>query len=108
MAAESKYREPNGLPTFWLGTVDGRPVTTTRLHVGAGVAGIYGVVTVDDARRRGYGEALTRHVLHVAREHGLRIAVLQASASGRGVYERIGFRSLYEYRLYEWRPSRRA
>jgi GNAT superfamily N-acetyltransferase len=105
LAAETDYREPDGLPTRWVGTVDGTPVTTTRLHTGAGVAGIYAVVTAPDARRRGYGEAITRHVLHVARDAGLRIATLQASSEGRGIYERIGFREWYRYRLHEWRPA---
>ncbi len=103
-AVETGFLEPIGLPTRWLGTVDGRPVTTTRLHAAAGVAGIYTVITAEDARRRGYGDAITRHVLHVARDHGFRIATLQASAIGRGVYERIGFRTLRTYRLHEWQP----
>jgi GNAT superfamily N-acetyltransferase len=105
VAIETEYREPNRLPTRWVGTVDGTPVTTTRLHTAAGVAGIYAVVTAADARRRGYGEAITRHVLHAARDAGLRIATLQASSAGRGVYERIGFRERYRYRLHEWRPA---
>lgn len=105
LATETDYREPNGLPTRWVGTVDGTPVTTTRLHTAAGVAGIYAVVTTVDARRHGYGEAITRHVLHAARDGGLRIATLQASSAGRGVYERIGFREHYRYRLHEWRPA---
>ncbi|HEX2755182.1 MAG TPA: GNAT family N-acetyltransferase [Candidatus Limnocylindrales bacterium] len=101
-AIEMSYREPNGLPTRWIGRVDGRPVTTTRLHTAAGVAGIYAVVTAEGARRRGYGEAITRRVLRVARDGGLRIAVLQASPAGRGVYERIGFREQCRLRLHEW------
>jgi GNAT superfamily N-acetyltransferase len=102
---ETDFREPNGLPTRWLGTVDGRPVTTTRLHTAAGVAGIYTVITAASQRRRGYGGAITRHVLHAARDHGFRIATLQASAIGRGVYEQIGFRERCGYRLHEWRPG---
>jgi len=105
VAVESGYREPNGIPTRWLGTVDGLPVTTTRLHTAAGVAGIYAVVTATDARRRGYGAAITRHVLQVARDGGLRIATLQASSAGLGIYERIGFRVLCRFRLHEWRPG---
>jgi GNAT superfamily N-acetyltransferase len=104
-AEATGHREPNGLPTRWLGSIDGRPVTTTRLHTGAGVAGIYAVVTVDDARRRGYGAAITRHVLLAARNAGFRIAVLQASVAGRGLYERLGFREYARYRLHEWRAS---
>ncbi|HEX2753823.1 MAG TPA: hypothetical protein VHM48_00070, partial [Candidatus Limnocylindrales bacterium] len=51
---------------------------------------------------RGYGEAITRRVLRVARDGGLRIAVLQAFPAGRGVYERIGFREQGRLRLHEW------
>ena len=105
VAEDTGFREPNGTPTRWLGWLGDRPVTTTRLHTAAGVAGIYAVITVGDARRRGYGEAVTRHVLRVARDAGLRIATLQASSAGRGVYERIGFRELCRYRLHEWRPT---
>lgn len=104
LAAATGYREPGGLPTRWIGRVDGRAVATTRLHTAAGVAGIYAVITATDARRRGYGEAITRRVLGQARDAGFRIATLQASPAGRGVYERIGFRELCRYRLHE-RPA---
>ena len=104
IAAEQDHREPNGAPTRWIGRVDGRPVATARLHAGAGVAGIYTVVTVEGARRRGYGAAMTRRAMLAGRDAGLRIATLQASDSGRGVYERIGFRELCRFRLFESRP----
>jgi GNAT superfamily N-acetyltransferase len=105
-AAETAYREPFGVPTRWLGRVDGRPVTTTRLHLGAGVAGVYTVVTVADARGRGYGTAITRRALLAARDAGLRISTLQASDAGRRIYERIGFTSYCEFRLHESHPTR--
>jgi predicted GNAT family acetyltransferase len=104
IAAEEDHREPNGAPTRWIGRADGRPVATARLHAGAGVAGIYTVVTVESARRRGYGAAMTRRAMLAGRDAGLRIATLQASDSGRGIYERIGFRELCRFRLYESRP----
>jgi ribosomal protein S18 acetylase RimI-like enzyme len=104
IAGDEGHREPNGAPTRWIGRVAGRPVATARLHAGAGVAGIYTVVTVQDARRRGYGAAMTRRAMLAGRDAGLRIATLQASDSGRGVYERIGFRELCRFRLFEWRP----
>jgi len=105
VAVETGYREPNGVPTRWLGSVGGRPVATARLHTAVGVAGVYTVVTVVDARRRGYGEAMTRHALLAARDAGLRIATLQSSPAGRGVYERIGFREECRFRLHEHRPT---
>lgn len=105
VAEETAYRERNGTPTRWLGSVNGHPVATARLHTGAGVAGVYTVITTTDARRRGYGAAITRHALLAARDSGLRIATLQASVAGRRIYERIGFRELCRFRLHEWRAS---
>lgn len=103
IAAETRYREPGGLPTRWLGRVDGRPVTTTRLHTAAGVAGVYTVITVADARRRGYGAAITRRALIAARDAGFRLATLQASPAGEGIYARMGFREICRFALFEWR-----
>jgi GNAT superfamily N-acetyltransferase len=108
VATENAFREPHGVATRWLGRVDGRPVTTARVHTGAGVAGIYTVITIDAARRRGYGEAITRTALLAARDAGLAIATLQASDAGRRIYERIGFRELCRFRLHEWHPRRSA
>lgn len=104
VAAENSYREPNGAPTRWLGSVARRPVATARLHTAAGVAGIYTVITVADARRRGYGAAMTRRALLAARDADLRIATLQASEAGLGIYERMGFRTICTFRIHEWRP----
>ena len=104
VAAESGYREPSGLPTRWIGSVAGRPVATARLHTAAGVAGVYTVVTVTDARRRGYGAAMTRRALLAARDTGLRVATLQASDAGRGIYGRMGFRTICTFRIHEWQP----
>jgi hypothetical protein len=39
-----------------------------------------------------------------ARDVGLRIATLQSSPAGRGLYERIGFREACRFRLHEHRP----
>ena len=66
------------------GPVDGRPVTTTRLHTAAGVGRDLRRGDGAAARRRGYGEAITRHVLHAARDAGFRIATLQASPGAAG------------------------
>ncbi len=36
VAAEHHYREPNGVPTRWLGRVESRAVATARIHTAAG------------------------------------------------------------------------
>ncbi|WP_249353488.1 GNAT family N-acetyltransferase [Rhodococcus sp. Q] len=83
--------------TFVVGYVGDRPVSGAEIHVSDGVVGLYGVVTLDDARRRGYGTAVTLHALDRSRQSGLTTAVLQASAEGASVYARIGFTSVGGY-----------
>lgn len=68
-------------------------------------AGIYNVVTLPEARGRGIGAAVTRVALQLARESGARTAALQASAMGLSVYKAMGFRTVCDLVLYDWRPE---
>ena len=82
-----------------VGRVDGMPVATSRLSASGGVAGLYGIVTIPDARGRGYGRAMTLAALDAGRRLGLRIATLQASDLGYPIYRRIGFDEQFRYAL---------
>jgi ribosomal protein S18 acetylase RimI-like enzyme len=77
---------------MYLGRLEGKPVATNMLLNGAGVASVYGVATVPEARGRGIGGAITLKPLLDARAEGYRYAVLFASEMGIHAYERIGFR----------------
>jgi GNAT superfamily N-acetyltransferase len=88
------------IPLRWIGRVDGAVVATARFTVGAGVAGLYAVSTLAAQRGRGYGRALTIAALRAAASAGLRIAVLQSSDLGYGVYRRLGFRELFTYDVW--------
>jgi ribosomal protein S18 acetylase RimI-like enzyme len=78
--------------THLLGRLDGRPVATATVLLAGGIAGIFDVSTVPEARQRGLGTAMTVAALQFGRAHGYEIAFLQPSAMGRHLYERLGFR----------------
>ncbi|MGA8303381.1 MAG: GNAT family N-acetyltransferase [Thermoplasmata archaeon] len=85
---------------FWVGYCQGSPVATSALLTRDGIGGVYFVGTVPEARRRGYGTALTWAAIEAARREGATVCYLQASLMGRGVYERMGFRRVDDY--HDW------
>lgn len=94
--------QPGGAWHHYLARLDGDPVATTTLYLGAGVAGIYFVFTREDRRRLGIGAAITWKALDDARTLGYRIGVLGASPMGAPVYRALGFEEYCRIAIYEW------
>ena len=81
----------------FVGTVDGRIVTTSMGFLTGDVVGVYNVATLPEWRRKGFGEAMTSAAVRWGHERGARVAVLQASEMGFPIYERMGFREVVPY-----------
>jgi GNAT superfamily N-acetyltransferase len=64
--------------------------------------GIYNVATLEHARRRGLGTALTALLAHDAIARGCRTASLQSTPMAEGIYAALGFRDLG--RILEYVP----
>jgi len=86
----------------WVALEGRRPVASSGLMLGGGVAGIYNVATAPRARGRGIGAAMTSVAAARARELGYRIAVLGSSPRAIPLYERLGFRWACTLSQYLW------
>jgi GNAT superfamily N-acetyltransferase len=77
--------------------VDGQPAGVSIAIRTGDVSGVYGVGTRPEFRRRGVGTAVSWAAVTAGREWGCDTVVLQASAAGLPVYERMGFRTVVRY-----------
>lgn len=95
----------DGAWSHFVGYLDDEPVSTTSLMVSGDVAGIYHVGTLESARGRGIGSAVTRAALLHARERGAKEAALQSSDMAVNVYRGLGFADAGTLAMYEWTPE---
>jgi hypothetical protein len=82
---------------LWVGWEEDRPVSASATFVAAGISDVTVVGTVPEARRRGYGAALTWRATLAEPELP---ALLLATDEGRAVYERMGYMSLFRFTVW--------
>lgn len=93
--------EEGGLPfRFYLGYIDGEPVGSGWLLLGAKDAGIYNIGTKRVARKKGVATHMMHRLLSDAKQEGYQRAVLTALPEAKGIYERLGFHSVKNHTVY--------
>lgn len=105
---EAMYRCFDGPDTplrSYVAFLGDEPVATSTLFLADGVAGVYDVATARAVRGRGIGSQITRAPLLEARALGLTTGVLQSSAMGVPVYERLGFQRVSTLDYFEWKAG---
>jgi ribosomal protein S18 acetylase RimI-like enzyme len=80
----------------------GEDVATAMAFDHDGDCGVFNVSTLEEARRRGLGTALTARHVHDAVERGCSTASLQSTPMAERVYAAVGFRDLG--RILEYVP----
>ena len=83
--------------------LDEQPVAVAGVIGTAGVASVFAVATVPEARGKGIGGAITEAGLRRLRVDGYRWGVLFSTEMGLPVYERLGFRTYCTISRYLWR-----
>jgi GNAT superfamily N-acetyltransferase len=75
----------------FVGILDGEPVAASSLLLHAGIAGVYGVATAPELRKRGLAAAMILAALDDARNRGYRVALSVPTFNGAGPHRRMGF-----------------
>ena len=85
---------------WFTGYLEDRPVATMAAVQADQVLDLQNIGVVEDARRSGYGSAITRHGQRLAHRRGCVSVSLQASPMGERLHRRLGFRAACHYRVF--------
>jgi ribosomal protein S18 acetylase RimI-like enzyme len=84
----------------FLALLDGEPVGIAMTLVSHGVAGIYWVGSLEQARGKGIGQAVTVTATNSGFDLGADVASLQASPMGKPIYLELGYEIAFDYQMW--------
>ena len=77
-----------------------KPIASITLSMHGAIARINDVGTLPEFQGKGYATRLMRYVLSEAKKIGARHCFLDSSDSGLGVYQQLGFETLFKNNIY--------
>jgi ribosomal protein S18 acetylase RimI-like enzyme len=89
----------------YLGYLEGQPVATAAVLYSDGVAGIYNIATLPEARGRRMGSMITAAPLIDACERGYKVSILHSTQMGYNMYKRLGYEEVCRKVGYVWNPE---
>lgn len=84
----------------FIGFLGAKPVGTSLMLPDSGVAGIFGVATLPEARGLGIGKAMTRWAMLEGKKSGFQAATLVATPMGEPVYQKLGFQKIFSFHCF--------
>ncbi len=88
----------------YIGYLDDKPVGTSSIFYAVGVAGLYNVATLPEARGKGVGSVMSAVPFADAHKKGYKIGILHSTEMGYNVYRRLGFQEICKLIRYRWNP----
>ena len=58
------------------------------------------IATLEEARKKGFGSAVTKHCVNAAHQKGIANIVLHATQKGVSVYKKIGFKAACVFTIF--------
>jgi len=93
------YRLPNNPLQFYLAYSGNKAVGSGWLFCDETYAGIYYIATVPEARNKGIAKSVMQTLIQQAQNLGYKRLSLSALPAAKGIYERLGFYIVEEYKI---------
>lgn len=85
---------------YYLAFFENKPIGTSILFQTENVVGVHGVGIIPEVRRKGFAEEIMKFVLNGCMDLNAGYVTLQASAMGKGLYDKLGFTEQFTIKNY--------
>jgi GNAT superfamily N-acetyltransferase len=89
---------------YYLGCLNGRPVSRAMTFRRDDVVGLYWVATIKEQRRKGFSAAVIHQAMEDAAHAGAKAIVMAVPVGSQSFCEKIGFKPYCHFDVYNWPP----